>query len=287
MLEDRLNNPDWTKPTSGAGYGTPLKNEPTKRQAAKSEAEQYGIDTKGMSTKDINSAVKNAREQVQLVAEEMGKFINATSQEFLTNKKSTEVSATRTPPAPTSRITEDRPSRLISANSSPSRKQNIPTTTHPFLLTVTGGDNPKYKVYVASSIINGTNGGPFAISDLDTDIEFSGTNFIVAEAEVTSSPFEISNDGFTISAIGDNEDDTNEVVLEDGKQTKLRLLIGKIVAETVNGETSYTVLQAVTTSFKTVVSFHNGIPVYVLQAAPTHQSRLILPTPTPPAPPPA
>ena len=122
MLEDKLNDPDWTKATAGAGYGTgsrgtPLKGEPTKRQAVKEEAQQYGIDTKGMSTREIKSAVEYTKEQTKMVAEEMSKFVNATSQQFSSNKKSEDLNATRTPATTTSRITEDKPSRFVVSGS--------------------------------------------------------------------------------------------------------------------------------------------------------------------------
>lgn len=126
MLEDKLNNPDWTKATAGAGYGTgsrgtPLKGNPTKRQAAKAEAEQYGIDTKGMSTREIKSAVEYTKEQTKMVAEEMSNFVKKTSQEFSANKKSEDLNATRTPATTTNRITEDRPTRLVSSGSTTSK----------------------------------------------------------------------------------------------------------------------------------------------------------------------
>jgi hypothetical protein len=149
---------------------------------------------------------------------------------------------------------------------------------HPFKITVKSGEAPTYKVFLRSSIINGINGGPFNITGLNEDKEITEEKFIVAEATVTSNPFEVTNDGFTINAVG--ADDTNEVLLEDGKQTKLRLLIGKITVEPLLDEEGTEIgkalkaWQAVTTSFRTAVSFFNGAPVYILQVAPTHQSRI-------------
>jgi len=155
---------------------------------------------------------------------------------------------------------------------------------HPFKITTKNalygsGQQPSYKIANNSSIINGTNGGPFTITDINTDVDFpTGTSndfkFVVATAEVTSNPFEVTDAGFTISLVDDDE--TDEVNLESGKQTKLRLLIGKITVEPLlNGEGTeigkkLTPWQAVTTSFRTAVNFHNGVPVYILQAAPTH-----------------
>lgn len=142
----------------------------------------------------------------------------------------------------------------------------------PFKITVKSGDEPKYKVAYNSSIINGINGGPFNIIGLNEDKEITEQKFIIAEATVTSNPFEINSAGFTIKAVG--EDETDEVKIESGKQTKLRLLIGKITVETQGTGKLLRPWQAVTTSFRTAVSFHNGVPVYILQVAPTHQSRI-------------
>jgi hypothetical protein len=149
----------------------------------------------------------------------------------------------------------------------------------PFKITVKNstfgsGVQPSFKVAYNSSIIDGTNGGPFAITNLNTDISFTETTFkfIVAEAAVTSNPFEVTDAGFTIKAVDEGE--TDEVVLDAGKQTKLRLLIGKITVEETDNGHKLTAWQAVTTSFRTAVAFHNGVPVYILQVAPTHQSRI-------------
>jgi hypothetical protein len=170
--------------------------------------------------------------------------------------------------------------RTESANISPIATGSIigGGGNHPFKITVKSGKEPTYKVFLRSSIINGTNGGPFNITGLNEDKEITEEKFIVAEATVTSNPFEVTNDGFTINAVGAN--DTNEVLLEGGKQTKLRLLIGKITVEPLlDGEgteigKALKAWQAVTTSFRTAVSFFNGVPVYILQAAPTHQSSI-------------
>jgi hypothetical protein len=158
----------------------------------------------------------------------------------------------------------------------------------PFKITTTdslygSGKQPSFKVSHSSSIIDGTNGGPFDITNLNQDIPFAtGTSnnfkFIVASATVTSNPFEVTDAGFTISLVDEGE--TDEVLIESGKQTKLRLLIGKITVEPItnSGGTEIgkrlTPWQAVTTSFRTATSFHNGIPVYILQVAATHQSRI-------------
>jgi hypothetical protein len=148
----------------------------------------------------------------------------------------------------------------------------------PFILSVKQEESGwKYNVR-PGSITNGTNGGPFEISGLDEFTAFNGEKFIVAEATVTSSPFEIDNVGFEIKAVV--EEDTNEVKFDDDdNQEKLRLLIGKLVVVPNSDPVAYTPLQASFTSYKTIVSLQNGVPVYVLQAAPSHQSILVLPEP--------
>ena len=148
----------------------------------------------------------------------------------------------------------------------------------PFKISVKSGKNPQYKVSYNSSIINGTNGGPYNIVGLNTDKSISQQKFIIAEANVGSEPFKISDSGFTIKEVDANE--TDEVVIntsgEYPKQTKLRLLIGKITVENLpnNGGKLLRPWQAVTTSFKTAMSFHNAVPVFILLSAPTHQSRI-------------
>ena len=148
----------------------------------------------------------------------------------------------------------------------------------PFFISVVSGQNPKYKVSYNSSIIDGTNGGPFAINGLNTDKSISQERFIIAEADVQANPFKVSDSGFTIKEVGANE--TDEVVISTAGsfplQTKLRLLIGKITVEDIpnGGGKRLTAWQAVTTSFRTAMSFHNGAAVFILQVAPTHQSRI-------------
>lgn len=269
------------------------------RRSTKDIAESEGIDTKGKSSKELREEILEKRREAQ---DKLGTKPTTEIQSIEVGKEVVQVI-----PVPVKRA-DDTDYRMIYVMAKSAvnvaTSSEVPNTiegidnddkftkeeywvplggggggNHPFKITVKGGDNPTYKIFAASSIINGTNGGPFNISGLDVDNGLSGTNFIVAQATVTSSPFKVSDDGFTISAVGEDASQTNEVLLEGGKQTKLRLLIGKIVAETVGDSTSYTVLQAVTTSFKTAVSFHNGVPVYVLQSAPTHQSKLVLPAP--------
>jgi len=145
-------------------------------------------------------------------------------------------------------------------------------TSFPFQITVKSGANPTYKVSYNSSIINGTNGGPFNINGLNVDKGITQERFIIAEATVTDDPFKISDSGFIIREVG--ADDTNEVVIDSERQTKLRLLIGKITIEPQGTGKLLRPWQAVTTSFQTTMSFYNGAIVFTLQSAPTHQSRV-------------
>jgi hypothetical protein len=142
--------------------------------------------------------------------------------------------------------------------------------------------NPNNWVFSISNgtIINGTNGGPFAIKGLKKEMSVS-KDFIVLEAEVTNNPFKISDDGFEVKMV--DADDTDEVKITDGEQEKIRLLIGKVLKIPDSSPAEYTALQACYTSYKTGVSFHNGVPVYVLHAAATHQSMLERPEPPTPA----
>ena len=145
----------------------------------------------------------------------------------------------------------------------------------PFKIETKSGKSPKYKVSYNSSIINGTNGGPYNIIGLNQEKGITQQKFIIAEADVSTS-LTVSN--FTIKEVDDGE--TDEVKMETSgqspKQTKLRLLIGKITVEPIpnGGGTRLTTWQAITTSYRTVNSFYNGVSVLVLEAAPTHQSRV-------------
>jgi hypothetical protein len=148
----------------------------------------------------------------------------------------------------------------------------------PFLITTTNGvfgsgQSPKYKVSYNSSIINGTNGGPYNIVGLNEEKTITQQKFIVAEADVSTS---LAVSGFTIKEVGAG--DTDEVKIETSgefpKQTKLRLLIGKVTVENVDTGIKLKAWQAITTSYRTTMSIHNGVPVLVLEPAPTHQSRV-------------
>lgn len=141
------------------------------------------------------------------------------------------------------------------------------------------GQAPEYKVSYNSSIINGTNGGPYNIVGLNEDKRIEEEKFIVAEADITSPSLTVTN-GFTIKEVDANE--TDEIVTENEEvfgvtrpvQKKLRLLIGKITVENVDDGINLKAWQAITTSYRTVIGIHNSIPVLVLEPAPTHQSRI-------------
>jgi hypothetical protein len=148
----------------------------------------------------------------------------------------------------------------------------------PFLITTTNGvfgsgQSPKYKVSYNSSIINGTNGGPYNIVGLNEEKTITQQKFIVAEADVSTS---LTVSGFTIKEV--DAGDTDEVKIETSgefpKQTKLRLLIGKVTVENVDTGIKLKAWQAITTSFRTTMSITNGVPALVLEPAPTHQSRV-------------
>ena len=148
----------------------------------------------------------------------------------------------------------------------------------PFLITTKdstfgSGVQPSFKVASYSSIMDGTNGGPFNITNLNTDISITSQKFIIAEADV---PSNLIITGFTIKAVDAGE--TDEIVMtgsgETATQSKLRLLIGKVTAETTDTGVKLTPWQAITTSYRTSNSFYNGVSVLVLEPAPTHQSRV-------------
>ena len=148
----------------------------------------------------------------------------------------------------------------------------------PFLITTKdstfgSGVQPSFKVASYSSIMDGTNGGPFNITNLNIDISITSQKFIIAEANV---PSNLIITGFTIKAVDAGE--TDEIVMtgtgSTATQSKLRLLIGKVTTESTENGVKLTPWQAITTSYRTSNSFYNGVSVLVLEPAPTHQSRI-------------
>lgn len=91
------------------------------KQAAREEAKGLGIDTKGMSTREIKGAVSEAKK----VEEDMMKFIEKSLVNF-TAKKGDAVAPKDAPATTTSRITEDKPSPLNSIGGTPRTVTNRP-----------------------------------------------------------------------------------------------------------------------------------------------------------------
>jgi len=107
------------------------------KRAATEEAGKYGIDTKGMSTREVKEAVSIAKE----AEGEMGKFIEKALDNFLTSKKGAEIISNRTPATTSSRVTEDAPKTAIP--SIPNRNTTRPADKIP--------DPPAAGVYVLAS----------------------------------------------------------------------------------------------------------------------------------------
>lgn len=87
------------------------------RAAAKEEAKGYGIDTKGMSTREIKGAVSEAKK----VEEDMVKFIEKSLNNF-TAKKGDAAAPMGAPATTTSRITEDKPFPITPVGGTPRGK---------------------------------------------------------------------------------------------------------------------------------------------------------------------
>ena len=213
--------------------------------------------------KDMDAFIRDTLKSYQRIREKD----RAPSQQTNVSRTSTNIGSEAPPLTPTS--------SNISSGSVVGGGSDI---QFPFLITTKdstfgSGVQPSFKVASYSSIMDGTNGGPFNISNLNTDISITSQKFIIAEADVPSN-FIIT--GFTIKAVDAGE--TDEVVMsgsgETATQSKLRLLIGKVTAETTDTGVKLTPWQAITTSYRTSNSFYNGVSVLVLEPAPTHQSRV-------------
>jgi hypothetical protein len=113
---------DERKEKEAAARGT-RSSGPSKRQEAKEAAKEYGIDTRGMSTKEINSYVSEARSAEEKIQEDMLKFIEKSLETFSSRKKE-DVSPSTVPPTVTSRITEDK-STPIPPVAAPSNKGGV------------------------------------------------------------------------------------------------------------------------------------------------------------------
>jgi len=103
---------DERKEKEAAARGT-RSSGPSKRQEAKEAAKEYGIDTRGMSTKEINSYVSEARSAEEKIQEDMLKFVEKSLDSF-TSKKNESLSPNSSPPTVTSRFTEDKATPLVS-----------------------------------------------------------------------------------------------------------------------------------------------------------------------------
>jgi len=75
------------------------------KQAAREAAKEYGIDTKGMSTREIKAAVSEAEASQKQLEDDMSKFIEKTLNSF-TAKKGGDVAPTDNPASVTNRLTE-------------------------------------------------------------------------------------------------------------------------------------------------------------------------------------
>lgn len=142
--------------------------------------------------------------------------------------------------------------------------------SHPFKVTlISSGESTKYKVG-KGSIRKGLNGNSYGITGIDSEKPFT-EGFVVATAQVSSDPLSIGN-SFSVSVQQQNPE---EITIEDGKQTKVTLLIAKLTGQSGGkGDSAPKVWQAITTSYRSIYSFHNGKIVISLAAAPTHPSAI-------------
>jgi hypothetical protein len=100
-----------TKPSKGA----------LEKQAAREAAKEYGIDTNGMSTREIKAAVSEADAAQKQLEGDMTKFIEKTLNNF-TAKKGGELAPMDNPVSVTSRLTETQPLPISSSQSPASRR---------------------------------------------------------------------------------------------------------------------------------------------------------------------
>jgi hypothetical protein len=94
---------------------------PIKRQEAKQAAKEYGIDTKGMSTREIKAAVSEAEASQKQLEDDMSKFIEKTLNNF-TAKKGGDVAPMDNPASVTNRLTETQPLPFSSSGGPASRR---------------------------------------------------------------------------------------------------------------------------------------------------------------------
>lgn len=111
---------------STGSRGTPLKGSgdkasvaPTQRQAAQQAAKEMGIDTEGLSPREVKAAVSEKK----AVQKELSDFIKETIKDL--SKNGPPVASGGGPPTVTSRKTEDRPSRLSQSQHKGSPKTEL------------------------------------------------------------------------------------------------------------------------------------------------------------------
>jgi hypothetical protein len=86
---------------------TPTKGA-LEKQAAREAAKEYGIDTKGMSTREIKAAVSEAETAQKQLEDDMSKFIEKSLNNFIA-KKGGDVAPMDNPASVTNRLTETQP----------------------------------------------------------------------------------------------------------------------------------------------------------------------------------
>jgi uncharacterized membrane protein len=79
------------------------------KRAAREEAKKYGVDTKGMSTRELKQVVAQARE----IENDVNKFVEKALDNFLFSKKGGGLTANNAPATVTRKITEDPLSNKI------------------------------------------------------------------------------------------------------------------------------------------------------------------------------
>ena len=109
------------KAKEAAARNTKMTKGAIEKQEARAAAKEYGIDTKGMSTREIRAAVSEAGAIQKQLENDMSKFIEKTLDNFI-SKKGGDVAPSSVPPSVTNRILEDKPI-FMSGASAPSRQQ--------------------------------------------------------------------------------------------------------------------------------------------------------------------
>jgi len=103
----------------GTAKGSDLTGTATPRRDAQKEAQAMGIDTKGMSTREIKGAMTDKKE----AQKELADFIKETLKDL---PKNTPANAPSGPDKVSSRTTEDRPSNLDPSKHEGKRNVGVP-----------------------------------------------------------------------------------------------------------------------------------------------------------------